>query len=90
MEAPRGWRFSAVSPASTAHESSESEFLAASALIGECPKQVVVIGIEPYRIATGTELSEPVVQARARAIEAAREALMELSKARRAVPEGTL
>lgn len=70
---------------STAHESNVSELLAVSSLLGECPEQVAIVGIEPHRIATGTELSEIVVQALPPALEAARGLLVEFTEA--AAPE---
>jgi Ni,Fe-hydrogenase maturation factor len=44
-------------------------------LLGECPEQVTVIGIEPARIATGIGVSDPVAHAMAEAVEAARREL---------------
>jgi hydrogenase maturation protease len=74
----RSWR-QVGERASTAHESNVSELLAVSALMGDCPEEVVIVGIEPGRIATGTELSEPVNGARGRALAVARDELLQLN-----------
>jgi len=73
----RGWNH-AVTRASTAHESNVSELLQVSALLGECPKRITIVGIEPARIATGTEVSEPVARAMAAAVDAARREIMDM------------
>ncbi|MGA9625972.1 MAG: hydrogenase maturation protease [Bryobacteraceae bacterium] len=70
----RGWKH-AGERASTAHESNVAELLQASTLLGECPAQVTVIGIEPERIATGMGVSEAVATAVGKAVEAARREL---------------
>jgi Ni,Fe-hydrogenase maturation factor len=44
-------------------------------LLGECPEQVTVIGIEPERIDTGIGVSEAVARAVGEAVEAARREL---------------
>jgi len=80
----REWRDCAARSA-TAHESNVSELLAVSTLLGECPEKVAIVGIEPHRIATGMELSDPVARALPAALEAARGLLLELTEA--AVPE---
>jgi hydrogenase maturation protease len=67
----RGWSH-AGERASTAHESNVAELLQASTLLGECPEQVTVIGIEPERIGTGIGVSEAVASAVGKAVEAAR------------------
>jgi hydrogenase maturation protease len=67
----RGWSH-AGERASTAHESNVAELLQASTLLGECPEQVTVIGIEPARIETGIGLSEAVARAVGEAAEKAR------------------
>jgi hydrogenase maturation protease len=82
----RDWRFGAAR-FSTAHESNVSELLAVSTLLGECPERVVIVGIEPCRIATGTKLSGVVEQALPAALEAARAALVNLAETSAAVPE---
>jgi hydrogenase maturation protease len=74
----RDWRTSAAR-SSTAHESNVAELLAVSSLLGECPHQVAIVGIEPERIATGMELSERVAQSLPAAMEAARGLLLELA-----------
>lgn len=74
----RDWR-QTVARASTAHESNVSELLGTSALMGECPENVVIVGIEPGRIATGTELSPAVAGARGRAVAVARDIIRSLS-----------
>ena len=70
----RGWKH-AGARASTAHESSVAELLQTSMLLGECPEQVTVIGIEPARIGTGIGLSDAVANAVGEAVEAARREL---------------
>jgi hypothetical protein len=44
-------------------------------LLGECPEQVTVIGIEPARIATGIGVSDAVGKALGEAVEATRREL---------------
>lgn len=46
--------------ASTAHEGGVTEILAALALLGGMPEQVVVVGVEPATVDTGIGLSAPV------------------------------
>jgi len=70
----RGWKH-AGERASTAHESNVAELLQASMLLGECPEQVTVIGIEPERIATGIGVSEAVARGVGAAVETARREL---------------
>ena len=70
----RGWKH-AGGRASTAHESNVAELLQASTLLGECPEQVTVIGIEPARIATGIGVSDAVAKAVSEAAAAARHEL---------------
>jgi hydrogenase maturation protease len=70
----RGWSH-AGGRASTAHESNVAELLQTSMLLGECPQQVTVIGIEPARNATGMGLSDAVAKAVGEAVEAARREL---------------
>ena len=70
----RGWSH-AGGRTSTAHESSVAELLHTSTLLGECPAQVMVIGIEPARIAAGIGVSDAVAHAVAEAVEAARREL---------------
>jgi len=70
----RGWSH-AGERASTAHESNVAELLQASTLLGECPEQVTVIGIEPARIETGIGVSDAVAKAVGEAVEAARREL---------------
>jgi hydrogenase maturation protease len=70
----RGWKH-AGERASTAHESNVAELLQTSLLLGECPQQVTVIGIEPARIATGIGVSDSVAKAVGEAVEAARQEL---------------
>ena len=72
----REWRRPSAR-SSSAHESNVTELLEASTLLGECPERVALVGIEPCRIATGMELSQPVARALARAAEATREVLAE-------------
>ena len=73
-----GWNY-AVPHASTAHESNVAELLAASALLGEMPEQVKIIGIEPARIVTGIGLSPEVSRALTHAVETARAVLEGMS-----------
>ena len=44
----------------TAHEGSAPQILAALQLLGETPQEVVVVGVEPERVATGIGLSPSV------------------------------
>ena len=46
--------------ATTAHEGSAPQILAALQLLGEVPREVAMIGIEPEQIRTGMVLSAPV------------------------------
>ena len=46
--------------ATTAHEGSATQILAALELLGETPKQIAMIGLEPERIGLGIGLSESV------------------------------
>lgn len=46
--------------ATTAHEGSAPQILAALRLLGEVPGRVAMVGIEPEQIKTGIGLSEPV------------------------------
>lgn len=48
--------------ATTAHEGSAPQILAALELLGELPKEIALVGLEPERIRTGIGLS-PAVQA---------------------------
>jgi len=70
----RGWK-QAGQRASTAHESNVAELLQTSALLGECPAQVTVIGIEPAQLTTGIGVSAAVSKAIPEAVEAARQEL---------------
>lgn len=49
-----------VSRSKTAHEGNAGELLAAAALLGESPREVAVVGVQPERVATGIGLSETV------------------------------
>ncbi len=62
---------------STAHEGNAGELLAAAGLLGDLPRHVVLVGIEPLLLETGIGLSEPVRQAIPAALEAARQAVEE-------------
>ena len=62
---------------STAHESNVAELLQTSMLLGDCPAQIAVIGIEPARLTTGIGLSEAVARAMPGALEEARRAIAE-------------
>lgn len=64
--------------ASTAHESNVAELLEASALLGELPELVTIVGIEPQRVETGIGLSPAVRGAVSRAVEAATAAITEM------------
>jgi hydrogenase maturation protease len=62
----------AARPAHTAHEGGAGALLAAAALLGELPREVVVVGIEPERVQTGIGLSPAVEFALTRAAAEAR------------------
>ncbi len=47
----------------TAHEGNAGELLRSAALLGEMPPEVMVIGVEPERIATEIGVSRPVAKA---------------------------
>ncbi len=49
-----------LSHGSTSHESNAAELLSAAALTGDLPERVVIVGVEPSDLTTGTSLSEPV------------------------------
>ncbi len=49
-----------AAPGATAHEGNAGELLRAAALLGDLPADVVVVGVEPRRMATATELSAEV------------------------------
>jgi hydrogenase maturation protease len=49
-----------VRPASTAHEGSAPQILAALELLGETPKEITMIGVEPEKIGLGIGLSSSV------------------------------
>jgi len=72
----RSWSHAAAR-ASTAHESNVAELLEASALLGELPEHVTIVGIEPDRMETGIGLSAAVRDAVGRAVAAAKAAIME-------------
>lgn len=57
--------------AATAHEGSARELLATARLLGECPAEIVVVGIEPEQVRTGIGLSPVVEQAIQLAVERA-------------------
>lgn len=67
--------------ATTAHEGSARELLAAARLLGECPAEIVVVGVEPEQVRTGIGLSPVVEQAIQLAAERAA-AILEQSGAR--------
>jgi hydrogenase maturation protease len=46
-----------------AHEQNAGELLAAATLLGECPRVVSVVGIEPQEVRTGVGLSPAVLEA---------------------------
>jgi hydrogenase maturation protease len=48
-----------------------SDLIGAMRLTGDAPEEVVVLGVQPYRIAWGTELTGPVERALPRLIDAA-------------------
>jgi len=64
--------------ARTVHEGNAAELLAAALLLGECPEQVFVVGIEPANLRSGIGLSEPVAAALPSALAAAREIISEV------------
>lgn len=55
----RDWR-QAARHSSTAHEMNVAELIQTSTLLGECPEQITVVGIEPDRVETGVGLSPAV------------------------------
>ncbi len=59
----------------TAHEGNAGELLTAARLLGDLPKHVFLVGIEPARLGSGIGLSEPVRKAIPAALEAARYAV---------------
>ncbi len=61
----------------TAHEGNAGELLTAARLLGELPRRIVMVGIEPLRLETGIGLSDPVRQAIPPALEAARQVVEE-------------
>jgi hydrogenase maturation protease len=52
-----------VTRSTTAHEGNAGELLAVAHLLGELPKNIFLIGIEPERVRTELGLSEPVAKA---------------------------
>ena len=64
--------------AGSAHEGNAGELLAAAALLGDLPERLVILGVEPQRIATGAGLSEPVQRALQPALARARALIEEL------------
>ena len=70
-------RFGAAGTVS-AHEGNSRQLLGAAELVGDLPERVVVVGIEPESVRTGTELSATVAAAVPRAIEVVRDILREL------------
>jgi hydrogenase maturation protease len=56
---------------STSHESNALELLALARLVGDAPRQIVIIGIEPESIQTGIGLSARVAAALPEAVTAA-------------------
>jgi len=71
----------AAARATTAHESNVAELLQASALLGELPPRVTIVGIEPERVETGIGLSAAVRAAVADAAQAAATAIKEMAGA---------
>ncbi len=63
----------ATARSSTAHESNAGELLAAAALLGQLPEEVVVVGIEPERLQTGIGFSDAVLEGLGEAAAQARE-----------------
>jgi hydrogenase maturation protease len=68
----------AANRAGSAHEGNAGELLAAAALLGDLPEQLVILGIQQQNIATGTGLSEAVRGAIQPALERARAVIEEL------------
>jgi hydrogenase maturation protease len=62
----------------SAHEGNAGELLAAAALLGDLPERLVIVGVEPRNIATGTGLSEAVQSALQPAFERARAVIEEI------------
>jgi hydrogenase maturation protease len=67
----RDWR-QAARHSSTAHEMNVAELIQTSMLLGECPEQVTVVGIEPERVETGVGLSQAVSHSISKGADAAR------------------
>jgi hydrogenase maturation protease len=65
-------------PGATVHEGGASTLLAASALLGDLPAEVVVVGVEPRDLNTKIGLSPPVAAALPEAVRKARQAVLEL------------
>ena len=61
----------------SAHEGNAGELLFIAALLGELPTRTFLIGIEPARLESGIELSEPVKEAIPAALEAARRVVVQ-------------
>ena len=72
--------------AETAHESNAGELLATAQLLGDLPKHVFLVGIEPARLGSGLGLSEPVRKAIPAALGAARFALSQALAYQPALP----
>ena len=64
-----------VQRSTTAHEGNALELLATARLLGDVAEEIVVVGVEPARIATGIGLSPQVEAALPEAIERARTVL---------------
>jgi hydrogenase maturation protease len=61
-----------------AHEGGASQLLAYSGLLGDLPKRILVVGVEPRRVTTGIGLSPDVERAVPAAAAQARAAIREL------------
>ncbi len=63
----------------TAHESNVGELLTTALLLGELPKRIFLVGIEPAHLGIGIGLSEPVRRAIPAALDAACRAVAQAS-----------
>ena len=71
-------RSASTQPGATVHEGGASSLLAASALLGDLPPEVIVIGVEPQEVNTQIGLSPAVAESVPEAVEIARRAVVEL------------
>jgi len=67
----------AAAPGATAHETSAADLLRAASLVGELPREITLVGVEPEIVRTGVGLSPAVAKAIAEASRRAEEAVEE-------------